>query len=381
MKTKLISNIVLISAGLIAACQSGKEKQAAPDPFAISSEKLSFKVDTLYQELENPWGMTWLSDGTMLITERKGEILVFKDDQYTGEKLAGVPAVHEVNQAGLLDIQTHPNHADNGWIYLSYAKPVEGGGATAIMRAKVQGNSLVEKEDLIITAPAVEGGRHFGSRIVFDKDNYLYFSNGERGSNPENAQTLENFHGKIHRIHDDGRVPEDNPFVNETGAVASIWTYGNRNPQGLVYDKANDRIFGIEHGPKGGDEINILEKGKNYGWPEITYGIDYDDSIITEDTVKAGMEQPIHFWRPSIAPCGSMIVTSDRYPEWKGNLLVGALKSQHIARVELAGNNYANEEKLLQDIGRVRHVAESPDGYIYAVTEGTGLLIKLIPQE
>ncbi|MBD3630708.1 PQQ-dependent sugar dehydrogenase [Cyclobacterium sp.] len=383
MKRKQISKItlILVTVVMMAACQSGEEKKAAPDPFAISSEKLTFKVDTLYEELENPWGMTWLSDGTLLITERKGEILVFKGDQYTGEKLTGVPEVHEVNQAGLLDIQTHPEHADNGWVYISYAKPVEGGGATAIMRARVQGNSLVDKEDLIITAPAVEGGRHFGSRIIFDKDNYLYFSNGERGSNPENAQTLKNSHGKIHRIHDDGRIPEDNPFVNETDAVASIWTYGNRNPQGLVYDSANDRIFGIEHGPKGGDEINILEKGNNYGWPEITYGIDYDDSIITEDTVKAGMEQPIHFWRPSIAPCGSMIVTSDRYPEWKGNLLVGALKSQHIARVELNGDTYAGEEKLLQDIGRVRHVAQSPEGFIYAVTEGTGLLIKLVPQE
>ncbi|WP_244891109.1 PQQ-dependent sugar dehydrogenase [Cyclobacterium xiamenense] len=363
------------------ACESPKQEKAPVDPYAVTTERLTIKVDTLYEGFEHPWGMTWLSDGRMLVTERKGEILIFKDDQYTGEKLAGVPAVHEVNQAGLLDIQTHPDHAANGWIYFSYAKPVDGGGATAIMRAKVEGNSLTEKEDLIVTTPAVEGGRHFGSRIIFDKDNYLYFSNGERGSNPENAQSLKNSHGKIHRIHDDGRIPSDNPFVNEPDAIPSIWTYGNRNPQGLVYDRANDRIYGIEHGPKGGDEINLIEKGNNYGWPEITYGIDYDDSIITEDTVKTGMEQPIHFWRPSIAPCGSTLVTSDRYPSWKGNLLVGALAKQHIARVTLDGSSYAGEEKLLQDIGRVRHVAQSPDGYIYAITEGTGFLIKLIPQE
>jgi glucose/arabinose dehydrogenase len=248
------------------------------------------------------------------------------------------------------------------------------------MRGKIENNSFVETEDLIITTPAVEGGRHFGSRIVFDNDNYLYFSNGDRGSNPENAQTLKNSHGKIHRIHDDGRIPDDNPFVDEPDAIPSIWTYGNRNPQGLVYDKENDRIWGIEHGPQGGDEINLIEKGKNYGWPEITYGIDYDGSVISEHTEKEGMEQPVHYWVPSIAPCGSMLVTSDRYPQWRGNLLVGALAKQHIARVELEGTSYLGEEKLLQDIGRVRHVAESPDGYIYAVTEGTGLLIKLIPQ-
>lgn len=377
--TKIVLGMALV--GLGTGCESGVQEKSAPDPFAVTSDQLTFKVDTLYEGFENPWGMTWLADGRMLVTERKGEILVFKDDQFTGEKLAGVPEVHEVNQAGLLDIQTHPDHENNGWIYISYAKPVEGGGATAIMRAKVDGNSLTDKEDLMVTTPAVEGGRHFGSRIIFDKDNYLFFSNGERGANPENAQTLKNSHGKIHRIHDDGRIPDDNPFVDEPDAIASIWTYGNRNPQGLVYDRANDRIYGIEHGPKGGDEINLIEKGNNYGWPEITYGIDYDDSIITEDTVKAGMEQPIHFWRPSIAPCGSMMVTSDRYPEWKGNLLVGALAKQHIARVMLNGTEYEGEEKLLQDIGRVRQVAQSPDGYIYALTEGTGFLIKLIPQE
>lgn len=386
MKFQKTLPILLVSTFLWAACQektggiSDELDKVEVDSFAVNTEKHIIKVDTLYTELENPWGMTWLPDGRMLVTERKGEILIFENDAFTGQKLEGVPAVHEVNQAGLLDIQLHPNYAQNGWIYISYAKPVEGGGATAIMRAKIEGNRLVQQEDLIITTPAVEGGRHFGSRIIFDKDNFLFFSNGERGANPENAQTLKNSHGKIHRIHDDGRIPTDNPFVNEPEAIPSIWTYGNRNPQGLVYDKANDLIWGIEHGPKGGDEINLIEKGNNYGWPEITYGIGYDDSIITEDTVKSGMEQPIHFWRPSIAPCGATLVTSDKYPNWKGNLLVGALAKQHIARVELSGKTYVGEEKLFQDIGRVRHVAQSPDGYIYAVTEITGLLIKLIPQ-
>lgn len=381
MKIEKSLHFILPLASVLFACGEDHVESIAPDPFAVSTEKHTIKVDTLFTELENPWGIAWLPDGRMLVTERKGEILIFENDAFTNKKLEGVPAVHAINQAGLMDIQLHPNYDDNGWVYISYAKVVEGGGATAIMRAKIQGDALVEQEDLIITGPAVDAGRHFGSRIIFDKDNYLYFSNGERGANPENAQTLKNYHGKIHRIHDDGRIPSDNPFVNEPDAIPSIWTYGNRNPQGLVYDKSNDLIIGVEHGPKGGDEINIIEKGKNYGWPEITYGINYDDTIITEDTVKTGMEQPIHFWRPSIAPCGATLVTSDKYPSWKGNLLVGALAKQHIARVELNGREYVGEEKLLQDIGRVRHVAQSPDGYIYAVTEATGLLIKLIPQD
>lgn len=381
MKIHHSLHLILLILVVFASCdEKAQEAVYEIDPHAVATEQHLIKVDTLYTELENPWGMTWLPDGRMLVTERKGEILVFENDAFTGQKLEGVPAVHAVNQAGLLDIQIHPDYAQNGWIYIAYAKPVEGGGATAIMRTKIDGNRLVEQEDLIITTPAVEGGRHFGSRIIFDNDNYLFFSNGERGANPENAQTLKNSHGKIHRIHDDGRIPTDNPFVNEPDAIPSIWTYGNRNPQGLVYDAASNRIWGIEHGPKGGDEINLIQKGKNYGWPEITYGIDYDDSIITEDTVKSGMEQPIHFWRPSIAPCGAVFVTSDKYPSWKGNLLVGALAKQHINRVELQGTQYVREERMLQDIGRVRHVAQSPDGYIYAVTEATGLLIKLVPQ-
>lgn len=377
--TPILAWMILLAIG---SCneKANNEGVPEPDPFAVESEKLTFKVDTLYAELENPWGMAWLPDGRMLITERKGEILVFENDQFSGVSLGGVPEVHEVNQAGLLDIQLHPDYEENGWIYIAYAKPMEVGGATAIMRAKIDGDNLIEQEDLIVTSPNAEGGRHFGSRIVFDNDNYLYFSNGDRGATPANAQNLGNYHGKIHRIHDDGRIPEDNPFLDTDGAVPSIWTYGNRNPQGMVYDSANDRIWAHEHGPKGGDEINLMEKGKNYGWPEITYGVEYDDSIISEDTAREGMEQPVHYWVPSIAPCGMVLVTSDLYPDWKGNLLVGALVQQHIARVELDGTTYVGEERLLQDIGRVRHVAQSPDGYIYAVMEGTGLLIKLVPQ-
>ena len=206
----------------------------------------------------------------------------------------------------------------------------------------------------------------------------MYFSNGERGSQ-DNAQNLKNSHGKIHRIHDDGRIPTDNPFVATSGAIPSIWTYGNRNPQGLFFDKASNRLWEVEHGPRGGDELNLLEKGKNYGWPVITYGINYNGTPITEITAKEGMEQPVKYWVPSIATCGMTLVTSDRYPAWKGNILVAALAGNHIARVEMDGTKPVAEEKLLPGIGRVRQVSLSPDGYVYAITEGTGLLIKLVP--
>ena len=366
----------------VTACAS-TDQVTEPDPlpdlkFTTKTSKMTIKVDTLYKGFQNPWGLTWINEGRMLVTEKRGEILIFKDDKYTGQKVTGLPAFYTNGQAGLLDITVHPDYAQNGWIYIAYAKPVNNGGATTIGRFKLNGNAVANFEELIVTTPVWNGGTHYGSRIVFDNQKFLYFSNGERGSQ-NNAQDLKNSHGKIHRIHDDGRIPTDNPFVNTTGAISSIWTYGNRNPQGLYFDKANNRLWEVEHGPRGGDELNVLEKGKNYGWPVITYGINYDGTPITNITEKDGMEQPVKYWTPSIATCGMTMVTSDKYPAWKGNILVAALAATHIARVEMNGAKASGEEKLLQGIGRVRQVAQSPDGYIYAVTEGTGLLIKLLP--
>ena len=360
-----------------------KEDEGSPDSlpdlkFTTETQKMSIKVDTLFSEFQNPWGMTWLTDGRMLVTERKGEVLIFKDDKYTGQKVQGLPAVYANGQAGLLDIATHPNYAQNGWIYISYAKPVPGGGTTTIARFKLNGNTVTDFQDLILTTPAWNGGTHYGSRIVFDNQSYLYFTNGERGSQ-NNAQDLKNSHGKIHRIHDDGRIPSDNPFVNTANAIPSIWTYGNRNPQGMIYDKAANRIWSVEHGPMGGDELNLIEKGKNYGWPVITYGKNYNGTPITSITEKEGMEQPVKYWTPSIATCGMTMVTSDKYPAWKGNILVAALAGTHITRVEMNGTKATGEEKLLPGIGRVRQVSQSPDGYLYAITEATGLLVKLLP--
>jgi aldose sugar dehydrogenase len=347
--------------------------QATPDSSSVT-------IDKLYEGFKNPWGMAWLPDGRMLVTEKAGEILVFKNNKFTGEKLVGVPAVFSDGQGGLLDIKLHPDYNQNKWIYISYSKPVEGGATTAIMRFKLQGNQLVEKKDIFLAKPFLKANFHFGSRIVFDKNKFLFFSVGERGTQPK-VQNLDNDHGKIHRIYDDGRIPQDNPFVGQKGASPSIWTYGHRNPQGMVYDAATDRIWAVEHGPKGGDELNLIVKAKNYGWPKTSYGINYNGTILTEFQEMAGVENPIRYWVPSIGPCGMTLVTSNKYPDWKGNLLVGALAHRHIARVQLSGIKFAAEEKLAQDIGRVRCVAEAPDGYIYAVTEGPGLLIRLMPKK
>lgn len=343
----------------------------------FESEKLTYGVDTIATNLKNPWGIAFLPDGRMLVTERAGEVLIFENGQLLPESIT-IPDVYVQGQGGLLDITLHPDYDENGWIYLSYAKKGEGGGGTVIARTKMEGNKFGPLEELFAAQPLSESGVHFGSRIVFDGNGHMFFSSGERGTK-ENAQNLNNHLGKILRLHDDGKVPNDNPFVNTEGAKPEIWSYGHRNPQGLVYDKDTKRLWDVEHGPKGGDELNLVEKGKNYGWPTITYGINYDGTPITDKTEQEGLEQPVTYWVPSIAPCGMTRVTSDKYEGWKNNFLIGALAHQHVARVEVNDGKYVGQEKLLDKVGRVRAVVEGPDGYIYVATEGPGMLLKIIP--
>lgn len=343
----------------------------------FESEKLSYGVDTIAADLKNPWGIAFLPDGRMLVTERAGEILLFKDDKLLSEKIE-IPDVFVQGQGGLMDIQLHPDYDKNGWIYISYAKKGEGGGGTVVARTKLEGNKFTALEQLFSAQPLSDAGAHFGSRIAFDGKGYMFISSGERGTKP-NAQTLSNHLGKILRLHDDGKVPTDNPFVNTKDAKPEIWSYGHRNPQGLVYDRDTESLWNVEHGPKGGDELNRVEKGKNYGWPVITYGIDYDGKIISDKTEQAGMEQPLTYWVPSIAPCGMAQVKGDKYPGWKNSLLIGALAFQHVARVELSDGKYVKQEKLMDKMARVRAVAESPEGFIYVATEGPGMLLKIIP--
>jgi aldose sugar dehydrogenase len=369
---------LLLTVCIAYACKAADKRFTDPAPGEPDPTKLEVTTEKLYEDFKNPWGMTWLPDGRLLVTEKAGEILVFKNDKFTGEKLTGLPKVSDAGQGGLLDIQLHPDYKNNGWIYISYSKPVEGGITTAVARFKLQGNQVTELKDIFLAKPFIPATFHFGSRIVFDKDKYLFVSVGERGTQPK-VQELNNDHGKIHRLFDDGRIPTDNPFAKQKDASASIWTYGHRNPQGMVYDAATNRIWAVEHGPKGGDELNLIEKGKNYGWPKTSYGINYDGTILTENKELPGIENPVRYWVPSIGPCGMTIVTSDKYPAWKGNLLIGALAHRHLARVELSGTKYVTEEKLMADMARFRYVAQSPEGFLYAITEGPGLLLKLIP--
>lgn len=377
---KLNASILIAILALCFACSQNSPNDPLndDDDNDTPSNPTKFTPTTVYDQLSNPWGMAWLPDGRMLVTEKAGQILVFEDDKYTGEKLTGVPSVFSNGQGGLLDIHLHPNYSENGWIYITYSKPVEGKAATAVARFKLNGNNVTELEDIFVAKPYLDADFHFGSRVVFDKNGYLFVSVGERGTQPL-VQELNNDHGKVHRLFDDGRVPEDNPFVGQGDAHGSIWTLGHRNPQGMVYDEDNDRLWVAEHGPKGGDELNLIEKGKNYGWPKTSYGINYDGTILTPNEELPGIENPKRYWVPSIAPCGIEIVKSDKYPTWKDNILVGALSFKHVARVQLDGTTYVTEEKLFQDLGRVRDVKESPDGYIYVLTEGPGLLSKIIP--
>jgi glucose/arabinose dehydrogenase len=377
MKYCLYSAFLLV--WLFACSQNEQSREAPFEGAVIESEKQKFGIDTLTAELANPWGIAFLPDGRILVAERAGEIRIVKDGKLLAEKIGNVPEVYANGQGGLMDIKLHPDYAINGWIYLTYSKPGPGGGGTTISRAKLDGNNLVDIQEVFVAEPFSGSSVHFGSRIVFDGKGHIFFSSGERGKK-ENAQDLTNHLGKMLRLHEDGKVPDDNPFVNTPGARPEIWSYGHRNPQGVVFDASTQTLWAVEHGPRGGDELNRVEPGKNYGWPVITYGINYDGSIITDLTEKEGMEQPVFYWVPSIAPCGMAMVTSDRYPNWKGNLMVTALALQHIARVELdEQGNFIKQERLLDKIGRVRAIEQSPDGYLYVVTETPGMLLRIVP--
>ncbi|MFN2457499.1 MAG: PQQ-dependent sugar dehydrogenase [Chitinophagaceae bacterium] len=371
----------LLLASFSSACGENNPQQQQNNIQTVESPEKnapSFKVDTLLTGLQNPWGMAFLPDNRILITEREGQILIVKDGVLQGQRVQGVPQVYAMGQGGLMDITLHPDYRKNGWIYFSYSKPGNSGATTTVARAKLNGNRFTNLEEVFRVSPFISSGVHFGCRIVFDGKGYMFISTGERGTK-QNAQDLNTHNGKVIRLHDDGSVPADNPFVKRAGAKPEIWSYGHRNIQGMVYDAATNTLWSHEHGPRGGDEVNIVEKGKNYGWPVVTHGIDYDGSTISRIKEKQGIQSPLHVWTPSIAPCGMTLVTSNRYTGWKGNLLVGALAHKHVARLEVKNKRIVNEEKLLKKIGRVRAVSQSPDGFIYVLTEGPGMFLRLTP--
>ena len=376
MKIKFL--LLACFAILCISCKENPNKDIAQMVYPDAS--ISYKIETVVEDLNVPWGMAFLPDGSMLISEQKGELIHFKNGKKT--LVGDLPEIHFKGQGGLLDIELHPDYAKNGWIYFSYSTQVGGeekGGNTAIMRAKLSNNKLVNKELLYKASPNTESSNHFGSRLEFDKNGYLFFSIGDRFNRDVNPQDITLDGGKIYRIKDDGAIPTDNPFYTTNGAKKAIYSYGHRNPQGMALHPVTGKIWVHEHGPQGGDEINIIETGKNYGWPKITYGINYNGTKITDDKALPGMEQPIHYWVPSIAPSGMAFVTSDKYPEWKGNLLVGSLKFQYLDRCVLQGNKVIKEEKLLENIGRVRNVRQAPDGYIYVAIEHKGI-VRIVPE-
>lgn len=341
----------------------------------------AYRVVTVAEGLEHPWGMAFLPDGGILVTERPGRLRLIRDGQLQPEPIAGVPAVHARGQGGLLDVALHPDFEQNRLVYLSFSKPGEGGATTAVVRGRLEGGRLADVEE-ILDADAWSGaGVHFGSRMVFDRDGYLFVSIGDRGT-MQNAQDLSNHAGTILRLHDDGSVPEDNPFVGREGARPEIWAYGIRSPQGLAIHPETGELWETEHGPRGGDEINLIERGANYGWPEITYGINYSGEPITDETAREGMEQPLHYWVPSIATSGLAIYTGDRFPGWRGSLFVGGLAGTHLARVAFDGTTPAGEDRLLEDRGeRIRDVRVGPDGYIYVLVDADDApLLRIEPE-
>lgn len=338
-----------------------------------------YSTETVIDGIRVPWGMVWLPSGDLLVSERGGEIYRVRDNAIVAT-LSGVPTVDVNGQGGLLDLELHPNFAQSGWLYLSYSSPDgEGSGSnTAIMRARLDGDSLVEKQVLYRAKPNSTRGQHYGSRLEFDEDGYLYFSIGDRGDRDHNPQDLSRDGGKIYRLHDDGRIPDNNPFASQSGAIAAIYSYGHRNPQGMARHPDSGAIWIHEHGPRGGDEINLIKAGANYGWPILSYGINYSGTKFAEATEREGYQSPLWYWDPSIAPSGMAFVTSDKYPDWQGRLLVGSLKFDYLALCSLSGESVTDCTPVMKGIGRVRNIRQGPEGDIYVAVEGGQGILRIV---
>lgn len=361
-----------------------KLRQATTPDGIIKTEVQRFVVDTIVSGLDVPWGLVFLPDGDLLISERSGTLHRFSEGKLS-PPIGGLPPVMAFGQGGLLDLCLHPDFKKNGWIYMSYSALNDGSkqrtGNTAIMRARLKGNTLTDLQIIFKGLPDTDRGHHFGSKLAFDNKGHLFFGIGDRGQHFDFPQKLDNHNGKIHRINDDGSIPADNPFLDTPGAMPSIYSYGHRNPQGTTIHPLTGELWITEHGPRGGDELNLVKPGLNYGWPVISYGINYDGTILTELKEKEGMEQPVFYWTPSIAPCGMIFITGNRYKNWSYNLLVGSLRFQYLERMVISQHSVIHREKLLEGIGRVRNVVMSPDGLIYLAVEKPGKIVRLVPIE
>ncbi|HEX5091693.1 MAG TPA: PQQ-dependent sugar dehydrogenase [Burkholderiales bacterium] len=364
--------LILLAAALAALPARGQEYR---------SEVQDFRVVEVVHGLEQPWSLAFLPDGRILVTEKAGRLRLVKDGALDPQPVAGLPDVTVRGQGGLMDVAVHPRFAENRLVYWSFAARGADGVGTELARGRLADHRLEDVQVIFRQSPKGTTGRHFGSRIVFDRAGYLYLTLGERGE-MERAQRPDDHAGSVIRLHDDGRVPADNPFVGKPGWKPEKFDLGHRNQQGAALHPDTGRLWTHEHGPQGGDEINVIRAGANYGWPVITYGVNYGiGTKIGEGTRKPGMEQPLYYWVPSIAPSGMAFYTGERFPQWRGNLFVGALKDQMLVRLELKGESVTHEERLLKgELGRIRDVRAGPDGLIYLLTdESRGRLVRLEP--
>ncbi|MDB2405413.1 PQQ-dependent sugar dehydrogenase [Arcobacteraceae bacterium] len=346
---------------------------------SLNAKNVQYKVEEVVSNLNVPWGMAFLDEKNMIFTQKNGWVLVLNVETKELTPIANQPKVYHYRQGGLLDVQVSPNYKKDGWIYFTYVKKQNGMGVTTLSRAKLQHNMLNSWEELLVTKSATRTGAHFGSRITFDEEGHLYFGVGDRGYRP-NGQDINTHAGTIMRLNLDGSIPQDNPFVGKDG-LDEIYSYGHRNPQGLFYDKVSKKLYEIEHGPRGGDEINLIEKGKNYGWATISYGKEYSSNkAVGIGTHKKGMEQPIKVYIPSIAPSSLIVYSGKVFKQWKGNLFSGALVLRHLNRIVVDKDSKAiDEERLLKNLDeRIRNVVEGPNGWLYISTD-SGRILRLKP--
>lgn len=382
VKFFIIYSIVFTS---FSACKKNITPVSSVEP-TINTDEPKLKTTTLVTDQEIIWGMDFLPNGDIIFNERKGKLKRYSKGAVT--EISGLPAIAAANQGGFLDIKVHPKYAQNGWIYISYSAAEAGATNLSMSRFKLDGDKIANLETIYKTSATNKWRGHYGSRIEFDKNDKLYLSVGEGGSNSrggkesanQNAQNVKEGWGKVHRMNDDGTVPADNPVLPGNSGPTTVWSYGHRNPQGLIMNQATQELYEVEHGPKGGDELNLIKKGSNYGWPWISYGVNYDGVSVTDNPKMEGMTDPIHYYVPSIATSGIAIVTSDKFKAWKGNFLISGLAGSYLSRVVVKDNKFVSEHKLLDKIGRIRNVKQGPDGNIYISVESPGRIIQLMPE-
>jgi glucose/arabinose dehydrogenase len=384
-----LGGLLLVVGSLACSASSGTARGG--DTVAIASASQAYRVVPVADDIRVPLSMAFLPNGDLLVAEKEGVLRRVVPGQASAASIGGVPRVFSGGQGGLHEVALHPAFAETNLVYLAYAKETGAGRATtALARGRLEGDALVDVRELFVAQTTSSAGVHFGGRIAFDGAGHLFLSVGDRGASPSGdlarhpAQDRSNHQGTIVRLRDDGSVPPDNPFVGEAGVQPEIWSYGHRNPQGLVYDAGTGTLWATEHGPRGGDELNVVLPGRNYGWPVITFGRNYSGTTITRDTARAGMEQPVAYWVPSIATSGLLLYTGDAFPAWRGNLFVGGLAGEQLARVTVRGTTKTAEETLLRGVlGRIRDVRQGPDGFMYLALDrdgGPGTIVRLEPE-